>query len=235
MFSLPSFAFQRYEFLYLLTLLPLFWLLQWRAFRSLFSFLSLLLHTVVLALLVLAAAGLHTLKPGVSTAPLLAVDLSQSLTAAQRQWMHDTIVHTLRPVADTPTVVFAGQHRLTTWSEAEAMLTTPPAELQLNATNLEGAFTPLLASMRSRSVYLFSDGWETQADARSLTSLLAEKALTVYPFSPPPPVAAPNVMMQRLSAPQAGAGGEAIPISVALDNTNPDSVLGELTVYRDDK
>ncbi len=235
MFSFPPFAFQRYEFLYLLALLPLFWLLQWRAFRSLFSFLSLLLHTVVLAVLVLAVAGLHTLKPGVSTAPLLAIDLSQSLTAAQRQWMHDTIVHTLQPVADTPTVVFAGQHRLTTWKEAEAMLTTPPATLQLDATNIEGAFTPLLASMRNRSVYLFSDGWETQADARSLASLLAEKALTVYPFSPPPPVAAPNVAMQRLSVPQTGAGGEAIPISVALDNTNSDSVLGELTVYRDDK
>ena len=235
MFSFPPFAFQRSEFLYLLALLPLFWLLQWRAFRGLFSFLSLLLHTVVFALLILAAAGLHTLKPGVSTAPLLAIDLSQSLTAAQRQWMHDTIVHTLQPVADTPTVVFAGQHRLITWREAEAMLTTPPTALQLDATNIEGAFTPLLASMRNRSVYLFSDGWETQADARSLTSLLAEKALTVYPFSPPPLVAAPNVALQRFSVPQAGASGEAILVSVVLDNTNQDPVFGELTVYRDEK
>src|SRR5438552_3663060 len=113
--ALPPFAFHRQELLYLFALLPLFWVLQRRAFRTMLSFFGLLLHTLVLILLILAAAGLYTLKPGISTTPLLAIDLSQSLTAAQRQWMHDTIAHTLQPSPDTPTVIFAGQHRLITW------------------------------------------------------------------------------------------------------------------------
>lgn len=234
-FPLPPFAFERQMLLYLLALLPVFWLLQWRAFRRFSSFLSLLLHTFVLVFLILAAAGLHTFKPGTSTTPLLVIDLSQSLTAAQRQWIHDTITHTLRPNADTPTVIFAGQRRLITWREAEQLLMAPPVDLQLDATNLEGAFTPFLASTHDRSVYLFSDGWETQADARSLTPLLAEKELKVYPFPPPPAVAAPNVELQRLSAPPTGTGGEALPVSVAIENTNPTPVRGELTVRQGEK
>jgi len=106
--SLSSLAFSHPDLLYLLGLLPLFWLWQWRAFRAVLSFLSLLLHTLVLILLILAVAGLHTLKPGTMTAPVLALDLSHSITSTQRQWMHDTIMHRLQPSADTLTVVFAG-------------------------------------------------------------------------------------------------------------------------------
>ena len=128
-----------------------------------------------------------------------------------------------------------GQQRLTNWGEAETLLAQPLAELQLDETNLEGAFTPLLASMRERGVYLLSDGWETKADVRAIAPLLAEKALKIYPFPPPPAEAAPNVVLQRLNVPQTTAGGEAITASVALDNTNPAPVSGELTVRQGEK
>lgn len=235
MHSLPPFVFERQDFLYLLGLLPLFWILQWRAFRGFFSFLGLLLHTLVATLVILALAGLATLKPGAATTPLLMLDLSRSLTTEQRQWMQETVTHTLHPTKETPTVVFAGQQRLMTWQEAEPLLTTPSVDLQLDETNLEGAFTTLLASMQNRSIYLLSDGWETQADARSLTPLLTEKGLTVYPFPPPPAEAAPNVAIQRLSAPQTVEGGEAISAAIALENTNRTAIQGELTVRQGEK
>lgn len=235
MSSLPPFVFERQDFLYLLGLLPVFWLLQWRAFRGLFSFLGLFLHTLVLGLLILALAGLATLKPGAGTTPLLVLDLSQSLTKEQRQWMQDTISHTLQPTGDTPTVVFAGQQRLLTWQEAAPLLVDPPADLQLNATNIEGALTTLLASMHNRSVYLLSDGWETEANAASLSPLLTDKMLKVYPFPPPHTAAAPNVAMQRLSIPQTMEGGEAVSASVAVENTNQTTVQGELTVRQGEK
>ncbi len=235
MFSLPPYAFERPELLHAFALLPVLWLLQWRAFRGFFSFFGLLLHSLVIALIILAAAGLHILKPGANMTPVLALDLSHSLTAAQRQWIHATITRTLHPTSDTPTVVFAGRQRLTTWKEAEALLAKPPAELQLDDTNLQSAFIPLLASLHNRSVYLFSDGWETTSEVRSLIPLLAEHSLRVYPFPPPPAAAAPNVAIQRLSAPQTVEGGAAITLEVALDNTNPTPVQGELTVRQGDK
>ncbi|MGE0684644.1 MAG: glutamine amidotransferase [Candidatus Binatia bacterium] len=232
---LPPFIFERQDFLYLLGLLPLFWVLQWRAFRGFFSFLGLLLHTLVASVLILALAGLATLKPGAETTPLLILDLSRSLTAEQRHWMQETITHTLQPAGDIPTVVFAGQQRLMTWQEAEPLLTNPSTDLQLDETNLEGAFTALLASMHNRSVYLISDGWETKADAQSLTPLLTEKGLKVYPFPPPPAAAAPNVAIQRLSVPQTMEGGEAISAAVALENTNRTAIQGALTVRQGEK
>jgi len=109
--SLPPYDFTQPHLLSLLLLLPLFWLWQWRAFRRLPSFLSLLLHSLVLALLILAVAGLHTLRPGAASVPLLVLDLSRSLTAPQRQWMQETIEQQLRPESDTPTVIFAGTAR----------------------------------------------------------------------------------------------------------------------------
>lgn len=232
---LSPLAFSNPEFLALFALLPIFWLWQWRAFRGFFSFLSLLLHSLVLALLILAIAGAHTFTPGASTTPVLMVDLSHSLTASQRQWMHDMITRTLQPSGETPTVVFAGQPRLLTWSEAEPLLAKPPTDLQLDETNLESAFTPLLANMRGRNVYLLTDGWETKAEARTLMPLLAEKDLKVYAFSPPPADAPPNVALQRLSAPQTAAGNEAITAAVSLENTNPTPVRGELVVKQGEK
>lgn len=232
---LESLAFDRPDFLYLLAALPVVWLLQWRAFRGVFSFLGLLLHSAVLALIVLALAGLHTLSPGASSTPVLVVDLSHSLTQPQRQGMRDTTLRILQPNSETPTVVFAGQPRLTTWNEAEALLAEPPAELQLDTTNLANAFTPLLAAMHNRNVYLLSDGWETSADVKAILPLLAEKSLKVHPFLPLPAVAAPNVALQRLSVPETVEGGEAILASVALDNTNPTPVKGELVVRQGEK
>ena len=235
MSSLPPLAFSRCEFLFLLALLPLFWLWQRRAFRLLSSFFSLLLHSLVLALLVLAAAGLHKLMPGTTSTPLLALDLSRSLTPAQRQWMRNTIEQRLHPTSDTPTLVFAGGHRVLSWREAEPLLSAPPTDLQLDETNLESALTSLLKEAPERNVYLLSDGWETKGEARSILPLLNERQFRLYPFAPPPAEAAPNVAIQRLGAPPSTAGGETIEVSVALENTNPTHVRGELTLRQGDK
>ena len=233
--SLDSLSFSRPELLFLLGVLPLFWLWQWRAFRSLSSFVSLLLHSLVFALLILAATGLHMLAPGTVNTPLLALDLSRSLTPAQRQWMQETIVQRLQPTSETPTLVFAGKYQRLPWQDAEPLLSTPPEELQPEETSLEGALTGLLGEARNRSVYLVSDGWETKGEARSLLPLLAERGLKLYAFPTPEPETAPNVAIQRLGAPQSTAGGETIAISIALENTNPQPVQGGLTLREGDK
>ena len=246
---LPPYAFSRPDILYLLGILPLFWMWQWRAFRSLAAFLSLMLHSLVFGCIVLAAAGLHTFRPGAASIPVLVLDLSQSLTAAQRRWTHDTVTQHLRPTADTPTIVFAGTHKQMRWKEAEALLTTPPADLQRTETDLAGALTSLLQSEPNRHIYLFSDGWEvgpritsegpnnsdTNSEATQLLPLLKAHGLKLYPFLPPPAESVPNVILQRFDLPQTTASGESVMLRVALENTHPSSVRGELIVSKRDK
>ena len=242
--ALPPYDFSQPHLLPLFLLLPLFWLWQWRTFRRLPTLVSLLLHSVVLALLILAVAGLHTLRPGTASIPLLFLDLSQSLTAPQRQWMQETIEQQLRPEAETPTIVFAGSAQQVSWREAKAMLAQPPDELTPNATNLKQALTLLLDETPNRHVYLFTDGWEVsehdsptteksdenELGVRALFPLLKERQLKMYPFLPPPPATVPNIAIQRFGVPQAANGGETVQARIALENTNPRPVRGELKV-----
>ncbi|MGE0820515.1 MAG: VWA domain-containing protein [Candidatus Binatia bacterium] len=250
MFStLPPFDFSRPDLLPLFGILPLFWLWQWRAFLRFSSFFSLLLHSLVVALLILAAAGLHTFRPGAASIPLLVIDLSRSVTDTQRQWIQDTIEQQLHPAADTPTILFAGTQQQVPWKDAQSLIARPPEELQPEVTNIEGALALLLHEAQNRHVYLFSDGWEvspnkpsaetdgamTEASIRALLPLLQERQLKVYPFLFPPPAVVPNIALQRFSIPQSTIGGETVQAQIALENTNTRPVRGELTVKQKEK
>lgn len=252
LFTLPPYSFSRPDLLLLFGILPLLWLWQWRAFRSLATCVGLVLHSLVFGCVVLAAAGLHTFQPGAASIPVLVLDLSQSLTASQRQWMWTTITQQIRPTADTPTIVFAGTHKQMRWQDAEALLTSPSADLQRVETNIAAALTPLLQNEPNRHIYLFSDGWEvgpqTTNEANEVNSvvtkneathlllpLLKAHGLKFYPFPPPPAPAAPNVILQRFDLPPTTVSGESALLRVALDNTNSGSVRGELVVTKRDK
>ena len=242
--SLPPHDFSQPHLLPLLLLLPLFWLWQWRAFRRLSSLLSLLLHSLVLVLLILTLAGLHTLRPGAASIPLLVIDLSHSMTGPQRQWIQETVEQQLHPQADTPTIIFAGITKRVRWREAKALLAKPPEGLQLASTSLQHVLTALLDETQSRHVYLFTDGWEVAENSTStgepndtsetaikaLFPLLKERQLKIYPFLPPPPATVPNIAIQRFGVPQSANGGETIQARIALENTNRHPVRGELTV-----
>ncbi|NOT54622.1 MAG: VWA domain-containing protein, partial [Deltaproteobacteria bacterium] len=250
LFTLPPYSFTRPDLLLLLGILPLFWLWQWRAFRSLATFVSLLLHSLVFGCVVLAAAGLHTFQPGAASIPVLMLDLSQSLTTSQRQWMRTTITQQVQPTADTPTIVFAGTHKQMRWQDAEALLTRPSTDLQRTETNIAAALTPLLQNEPNRYIYLFTDGWEVGPQAGSeepnhtdtnngathlLLPLLKAHGLKLYPFPPPPAPAASHVALQRFDVPPTTASGESALLRVALDNTNSEPVRGELVVTKRDK
>ena len=228
--SLPPHAFSRPEFFLLFGLLPVFWLLQWRSLLSLGTFLSLLLHSLVVSVLILAAAGLHTFRPGTDNAPLLAFDISRSLTQEQRQWMHDTAVAQLTPTPETPTLLFAGGRQWLPWQEAEPLLLTPSAELQREESNLESALTGIVGERPNRNVYLLSDGWETTGSAVSLLPLLTERKLKLYPFPPPGVDEAPNIAIQRIGAPQTIQKGDSLDVSIALENTNAEPAEGKLVL-----
>lgn len=231
---LPPLAFDRPAFLWLFAGLPLLWLLQWCSLRSRAEFVSLVLHSLLVGALILIAAGWYSPRPGTLRAPLLAFDVSHSLTPDQRRWMREVAVRRLTPTPDTPTLLFAGSHRWLPWREAAPLLLAPPP-LQLEETNLAGALTSILGESPGRAIYLLSDGWETVGSAVPLLPLLAERQHSLYPFAPPGAEQAPNVAIQRIGAPHVGQKGDAIALSLVLDNTHPSPVWGELVLRQYDR
>ena len=232
---LPPLAFGRPEFLLLFAGLPLLWLLQWRSLQSGAGCISLVLHSLLVGVLILSAAGWYSLRPGTTRGPLLAFDVSHSLTPDQRRWMHETAVQRLTPTPDTPTLLFAGRRQWLPWSEAEPLLLAPPPRLQLEESNLAGALTGILGESPGRATYLLSDGWETVGSAAPLLPLLAERRHSLYPFAPPGVEHAPNIAIQRIGAPHVMQKGDAVTLSLALDNTHPSPVRGELVLRQHDR
>jgi uncharacterized membrane protein len=234
---LPPFAWGRPVFLYGLGIIPLILVWQYFAFRQRPSVVSLVLRGLFLALIILAAAGPYTFGPRQPTPPVLVLDLSQSLTPAQRQWMQQTITQQLKPTPETPLLAFAGNTRRLSWQDAQSILTNPPVALQPEATNIEAVLSHLLQfseETQPRHVYIFSDGWETHGTATRLLPALAAQNLRLYPLPPPSEEHPANIALHRLSAPQSTLGGESIEIAVALENTATKPAHGELIVREHD-
>ena len=227
---LPPLDWSRPVVLYGLVVIPFLLVLQRFAFRQRPALPSLVLRGLFLAALVLAVAGPATRGKQRPIPPILVIDVSDSLTATQRQWMQQTITDHIRPAADTPVVLFGGRNRRLAWQDVPPLLVTPPPGVQPEETNMEAALGQLLEEPRPRAVYVLSDGWETQGTAVALLPALAQRGLRLYPLPPPPAERAPNIALRRLGAPQSASGGEDIDIAIALENTALQPVRGELTL-----
>jgi len=220
--------------LYGLIAIPFFLLLQRLAFRQRPSLPSLVLRGLFLSVLILAAAGPSTQGIQQSVPPILAIDVSDSMTVPQRQWIQQTITDQIRPTPDTPVVLFGGGNQRLAWQDVPSLLVSPPEVVQPEETNIEAALSQLLEEPQPRPVYVLSDGWETQGTVTALFPALAKQGLRLYPLLPPSEERAPNITLQRFGVPQSTSGGDDIEITIALDNTALQPVRGELTVRERD-
>ena len=231
---LPPVEWSRPTLLYGLVVTPFFLLLQRFVFRQRPSFSSLVLRGLFLIVLILAAAAPSTRGRQQAVPPLLVLDVSDSMTVTQRQWIQQTITDHIRPAPDTPVVLFGGGSQRVAWQDAPPFLATPPEGVQPEETNIEAALSHLLEELQPRHVYVFSDGWETQGTATGLLPALAKQGLRLYPFPPPPEERAPNIALRRLGAPQSTSGAEDVEITIALENTDIRPVRGTLTLRERD-
>ena len=246
---LPPLDWSRPAVLYGLVAIPVFLFLQHFAFRRRPSLSSLALRGLFLVALLLAAAGPSTRGEQQPVPPLLVIDVSDSMTVTQRQWIQQTITDRIRPTPDTPVVLFGGGNRRLVWQDVPPLLVSPPQGVQPEETNIEAALNSLLGELRPLSldsqdpmtqptqwtpVYILSDGWETQGTATTLLPALAKQGLRLYPLPPPSEERAPNIVLQRFGVPQSTSGGDDIEITIALENTARQAVRGELTVRERD-
>ena len=95
--SLPPYDFSQPHLLSLFLLLPFFWLWQWRAFRRLPLFLSLLLHSLVFGSIDSCCRRTPYVSPRCSQYPVLLSRPFPSLTDPQRQWIQENVEQQLRP------------------------------------------------------------------------------------------------------------------------------------------
>ena len=231
---LPPLDWSRPAVLYGLVAIPFFLFLQHFAFRRRPSLPSLVLRGLLLIVLILAATGPSVRGRQHPVPPILVIDVSDSMTATQRQWIQQTITDHIRPDPDTPVVLFGGGNRRLAWQDVPPLLVSPPEGVEPEETNIEAALSQLLEEPRLRPVYVLSDGWETQGTATTLLPALAKQGLRLYPLPPPPEKRAPNIALQRFGAPQSTSGGDDIEVAIALENTALQPVRGELTVREHD-
>ena len=195
---------------------------------------GLALRALFLALIVLAAAGPQRLDRAPAASPVLVLDVSASLTTAQRDWVRTTLTQRIRPAADWPVIAFGGESRRLVWSEASALLAAPDRALHPGATDLEAALRRAVEDVPDRAAYVFSDGWETRGDAASLLPTLARRGLPIHVFPPPAGPPPNNVALRRMSVPSSRPDGQDVAIAVAVENTNPDPIHGRLSVHAGD-
>ncbi len=213
------------QLLFLLFLLPLLWL----RFRE--RPLALLLwRTGICLLVVLALAdpeetGDQVVKKGER---VFAFDLSRSVPQGMRLWMAQQ--NTLPEIGDR-TFVFGGAAKEVKdwqrWVRGEV----PVDDLKPDRTDLEGLFSTLLRLPPApRTLFLFTDGWETQGSVYHLLPSLALSGLKVFPVLPRSQPVPADVAVKKVIVPNEGSAGEGVNVRVLMENGNAGEVAGSVVL-----
>jgi Ca-activated chloride channel family protein len=212
--------------LWLLLLMPLLWL----RLRKI-SLGALLLRSIVLALLALALAGPERVTQASRQGErLFAFDLSHSIPESMKSWMAQQASR-LQP-ADRVLVFGGAVEEVEDWGR---WLNGKGAtdRVKPERTNLEALFSALLRLPPAPlSVYLFTDGWETEGAAERLLPSLGRSGIRVYPMAPPGRFEFPGVAVARIIAPHYGLKGESATLKVVVENYNSGDVEGRLILRR---
>jgi hypothetical protein len=107
------------------------------------------------------------------------------------------------------------------------------AAIDPRKTNLDKLITTLLAlPPRPRSLFLFTDGWETEGRVTRLLPLIAGSGLKIFPLLPADSPKITNVAVTKLLAPSHGNSAESINLKAALENYSDREIEGTLVVER---
>ena len=230
---LPNIEFANPDFLWLGALLPLFWW-WWRAgARSAVVFRSLIVVLLVVSL-AQPQQVTETHEKSESLGRTFVFDLSRSIQPATRRWMLETArkrTSTLRP---DRFFVFGGRALAADdWEEWLQGATVDPA-VQPEKTNLAESLTQILADPSvTGSIYLFTDGWETEGNVRDKLPSLSRSAARIIPLVPPGGQEVANVEVTRILAPHEGESRARIKLKVVLHNMSGDPVKGKIIWKRD--
>lgn len=216
-------------FLLLLVLLPVLWV----RFRKR-SLAVVLWRSAIFLLLVLTLADPQRLSHVKQRGErIFAFDLSRSIPLEMKRWMAETAKRDFALTPADRTFVFSGDAKeVTEWERwVQGEVSADP--IKPDETNLENLFASLSRLHAApRTVFLFTDGWETQGSVERLLPSLSLSGLRVFPLLPPRRPEAANVAIRKLLAPHQGTSGEGINLKVAVENLNSREVEGNLMLRR---
>jgi Ca-activated chloride channel homolog len=227
---LSDMAFAKPLFLWLMLGLPLLWL-RLRNQRLI----VILGQTLILLLLIIALADPHQItRQAREEERLFAFDISQSVSTGMRRWMEGMAQGELAPSHRDRVFVFASDAQES--PEWRAWLQSNGGEqkaIRTTKTNLEKLFTGLLAlSSAPRSLWLFTDGWETEGNVERLLPAIAASGLKIFPIVPAAQPKIENVAVSKLVVPSQGKSGESVNLRVVLENQSEREVEGTLVLTR---
>ena len=151
-----------------------------------------------------------------------------------RRWMDRYAQGDLTPGANDRVFLFGAEAVQTSnWREALDSGRENISGIDQQKTNLEKLLTTLLAlPPRPRTLFLFTDGWETEGSVERLLPLIAGSGLKIFPIVPAEPPKIANVAVTKLQAPNHGNSAELINLKVALENYSDRDVDGSLAIDR---
>ena len=200
--------------------------------------LVILARTIIFLLLVLGLADPQwVIRQAKQEERIFAFDISQSVTSSMRRWMGATADGRFAPTQGDRVFVFASDTKdAPDWRERLRKDAALPDSIQSAKTDLEKLFTTLLALPAApRSLFLFTDGWETQGNVEALLPAIAASGLKIFPVVPTEQPKIDNVVVKRLLLPNQGKSGEAINLRVVLENQSESEVEGTLTLTRNNQ
>lgn len=239
-----SIAFDQPWFLWLLLLLPFFWVGSYRSLSGLGQFrrfCSLTLRTGVVLLVVLALAEFQMVRTSDQLTVIFVLDQSESIPRDKRQYMLDYVIQEVDEHRRTETndragvIVFGG----------EAKIEIPPIDMSLPSvgrfesvvdlhpeiTSLESALELAKASFpedTSRRLVIVTDGNENLGDATRVARTLAEDGIGIDVV----PVQLPKhneVSIDKVVVPSNLRQGQSFEAKVVLENQLADPNSTETT------
>jgi uncharacterized membrane protein len=232
-------------FLKLLFLLPIIWALSFLAFGRLplwRMIVSSFLRSLVLALIILALAGLGRVDKLSSELSLIfSADVSDSISQENKAWMANYIKEV---DARLPSNIKRG---LVVFG-SEAQVLSPPEnrikpqdfrwELDTTHTNIASGILSTLKLFPKdtvKRVVLLTDGNENLGNSRQTASIVEKEKIKIFTVEPPPPPTIKEVLVSKMLVPPEIKQNEAFEIRVVVENKNSQEVAGSLSLFEGER
>ena len=230
--------FERPILLYLSCLLPVIWGLSFLTFRQVPLWrilLSSFLRSLVLALLILAMAGIHRVdkKPS-DLAVVFCVDVTDSIGQENKAWITDYLQETDKKLdKDTRRglVVFGSDAQVASPMAKKLDINNLKWKLDTTGTNIASGMLSSLKLFPEDSVkrvILVTDGNENIGSSLLASSIMEQEGVQVYTVELPPPPVAKEVSIKKLLVPQDANLGETFDVRVTVENQNDYPVEGSV-------
>ena len=219
------FRFVQPEFLWLLLLIPLVWLLRGHGSASRRGLLSRGLRSLLLALLVLSLSGMQIGLAPEQLTTVFVLDVSHSVTAQQQAEAQSFVQNALVLMpkdANAGVVLFGLDAQVERQPSDERSFGQVTVQPRAVATNMQAALqlaTAMLPSEGQRRIVLLSDGVETLGDAQEAARQAAAQGVPIDVVQLKAPSTDLDVQITGIELPANARVGQELPMRIDIESS----------------